>query len=93
MRWNRLLGSMVLLIAPGCGMLPAIPTTATTDTKLPPYVLCSLDPVISFHAPRAGEMESSANEYDSAKTIGDPKTRGTIAHHNAVVEAACNGGK
>lgn len=72
----------------GCGMTP---TTGTVSTTPPRYILCSLDPPISYAAAKAGEQDTAANTLDTDATIGNPKTRGTIRYHNAVVKAACGG--
>jgi hypothetical protein len=52
-----------------------------------------LDPVISYAGSVNGEgkklQEDASNRLDTDATIGDPKTRGTIRYHNAVVKAAC----
>jgi hypothetical protein len=82
-------------------MTPTIGTIKTTDgvpTSAPNtpkvrYVLCSEDPQISYNSPKPGQEEDRANAFDTDQTVGDPKTRGTIRNHNAVVLAACGGAK
>jgi hypothetical protein len=97
---NRLTVLVPLLILAACGS-PTIPTistvdgvpTAATNATPPRYILCSLDTVIKYAAPKAGQVDSAANEFDRATTIGadapNAPARGTIRYHNQVYRAAC----
>ncbi len=70
-----------------------MPTRSASEPSVAPprYILCSLDPVISYAAPKPGQAETAANAFDTYETIGDRKNpkRGTIEYHNLAVTAAC----
>lgn len=82
---------------PPIATVDGVPTHAAPATGVTPphYILCSLDPIIGYAGTvdRAGKSitEDATNHVDTAATIGDTKTRGTILYHNAVVRAACGG--
>lgn len=73
---------------PIAGCLPT-PPTAIGSPAPGGYVLCALDPPISYAAPKPGQVETAANSFDTTATVGRPGERGTIRDHNAVVGAAC----
>jgi len=85
-KWQKWAPLLALLTA-AC---QATPTTVTpVSSGAPPSVLCSLDPPISYAAPKPGQVETAANSYDTAQTVGAPNIIGTIRYHNAVRAAAC----
>lgn len=108
MRSPRLIVLPVLLtlLMTGCETTPKIGTVSTVDgvptpapastgVSPPHYILCSLDPIISYAGSENAEgkklAEDATNRLDTDATVGDTKTRGTIRYHNAVVKAACGG--
>lgn len=106
MRLNKLTAWPLLLtlLTAACNTTPKIspvdtvdgvPTRApaTTGVAPPRYILCSLDPLISYRGSvsASGEKrtDDTTNHLDTDATVGNPSARGTIRHHNAVVKAAC----